>query len=58
MQTLTSFEVGCELIRLHDLARELGQVGWDVPPHLNHAIHELGGMWDEARRRDLEGSAA
>lgn len=49
----TSFDVGCELIRLHDQARELGQAGWGLPPHLNHAIRELTRMWDAARRRDL-----
>lgn len=58
MNTLTSFDVGCELIRLHDQARELGQVGWGLPPHLVHAIHQLTGVWDAARRRDLGECAA
>lgn len=51
----TSFDVGCELIRLHDQARELAQAGLVVPPHLNQAIHKLTDVWDAARRADLAG---
>jgi hypothetical protein len=55
---VTAFDIGCQLIVLHDNARELRLAGRDVPGTLLSAIGEVTREWDEARARDLDARRA